>query len=110
MYVRIITVKKPGIPKATTAQVPSCAPLSSEGRTVGIGDAAAQARRCLEIVADILERLATSISDTVRTRILLTRIEDWKAVGQVYGEFFNDVPSRYYRDAGCPSCRLNFPS
>ena len=32
------------------------APLSSEGRTVGIGDAAAQARRCLEIVADALER------------------------------------------------------
>src|SRR5713226_6424876 len=65
--------------------------LSSEGRTVGIGDAVAQARRCLEIVADALERLGTSISDTVRTRVLLTRIDDWKAVGQVHGGFFKNV-------------------
>jgi len=27
----------------------------------------------------------------VRTRTLLTRIEDWEAVGRVHGEFFADV-------------------
>jgi len=27
----------------------------------------------------------------VRTRILLTRIEDWEAVARVHGEFFRDV-------------------
>ena len=71
--------------------VSGTAPLSSDGRTVGIGDPAAQARRCLEIIADSLEGLGTTISETVRTRILLRRIDDWKAVGQVHGEFFNDV-------------------
>ena len=27
----------------------------------------------------------------VRTRILLTRIEDWEQVARVHGEFFRDV-------------------
>jgi enamine deaminase RidA (YjgF/YER057c/UK114 family) len=27
----------------------------------------------------------------VRTRILLTRIEDWQAVAGVHGEFFRDI-------------------
>jgi enamine deaminase RidA (YjgF/YER057c/UK114 family) len=74
-----------------TIAVSGTAPLSPEGRTVGIGDAAAQARRCLEIIADALERLGTSISATLRTNILLKRIDDWKAVGQIHGEFFNNV-------------------
>ena len=31
------------------------------------------------------------MSDVVRTRILLTRIEDWEVVARVHGEFFRDV-------------------
>ena len=27
----------------------------------------------------------------VRTRTLLTRIEDWQAVAEVHGEFFRDI-------------------
>lgn len=27
----------------------------------------------------------------VRTRVLLTRIEDWEAVAQVRGEYFRDI-------------------
>jgi enamine deaminase RidA (YjgF/YER057c/UK114 family) len=29
--------------------------------------------------------------DVVRTRIMLTRIEDWPAVAAVHGEFFADI-------------------
>jgi enamine deaminase RidA (YjgF/YER057c/UK114 family) len=71
--------------------VAGTAPLSAEGRTVGIGDAAAQARKCLEIIASALERLGASTKDVMRTRILLTYIDDWKAVGEVHGEFFKNV-------------------
>jgi enamine deaminase RidA (YjgF/YER057c/UK114 family) len=46
--------------------VAGTAPLSAGGGTVGIGDAAAQARRCLEIIAGALERLGANISDVVR--------------------------------------------
>jgi enamine deaminase RidA (YjgF/YER057c/UK114 family) len=71
--------------------VAGTAPLDVEGRTVAPGDAAEQARRCFEIVARALEELGASLSDVVRTRILLTRIEDWEAVARVHGEFFRDV-------------------
>jgi enamine deaminase RidA (YjgF/YER057c/UK114 family) len=55
---------------------------------VGKGDAAAQARRCLEIIKDALERAGASLEQVVRTRTLLTRIDDWQAVASVHGEFF----------------------
>jgi enamine deaminase RidA (YjgF/YER057c/UK114 family) len=67
------------------------APLGLDGRTVGRGDPAAQARRCLEIIAAALEKAGASMRDLVRTRILLTRIDDWQAVAAVHGEFFGDI-------------------
>lgn len=71
--------------------VAGTAPIAPDGRTAGIGDPAAQARRCLEIIAAALERAGSSLTDVVRTRILLTRIEDWEAVAGVHGEFFRDI-------------------
>ena len=84
-----------GISRAVRAggfiSVAGTAPLDAEGRTVAPGDAAAQARRCFEIVARALGELGAGLSDVVRTRVLLTRIEDWEAVARVHGEFFRDV-------------------
>ncbi len=71
--------------------VSGTAPLGPDGRTVGVGDPAAQARRCLEISRASLEQLHCSLTDVIRTRILLTRIEDWKVVAEVHGEFFRDI-------------------
>lgn len=62
-----------------------------EGKTAGIGDPAAQARRCLEIIAAALQDAGSSLSQVVRTRILLTNIDDWEAVAAVHGEFFRDI-------------------
>src|ERR671916_1359295 len=84
-----------GISRAVRAgsfiSVAGTAPLDAEEKTVAPGDAAAQARRCFEIVARALENLGAGLADVVRTRILLTRIEDWEAVARVHGEFFRDV-------------------
>jgi enamine deaminase RidA (YjgF/YER057c/UK114 family) len=71
--------------------VAGTAPLGPDGRTVGRGDAAAQARRCLEIIAGALEKAGASMRQVVRTRILLTRIDDWEAVAAVHGEFFREI-------------------
>jgi enamine deaminase RidA (YjgF/YER057c/UK114 family) len=71
--------------------VSGTAPLGPDGRTVGVGDPAAQARRCFEISRLALEQLGSSLADVVRTRIFLTRIEDWRAVGEVHGEVFRDI-------------------
>jgi enamine deaminase RidA (YjgF/YER057c/UK114 family) len=71
--------------------VSGTAPLDADGRTVGIGDAGAQARRCLEIIAVALEKAGASLGQVVRTRILLVHIEDWQAVAAVHGEFFGQI-------------------
>ena len=67
------------------------APVGPDGKTVGVGDPAAQARRCLEIIREALERSGACLGDVVRTRVLLTHIENWKAVIDVRAEYFADV-------------------
>jgi enamine deaminase RidA (YjgF/YER057c/UK114 family) len=71
--------------------VSGTAPIGPDRKTAGRGDPSAQARRCLEIIRSALEGAGASLSDVVRTRIYLTRIGDWEAVGEVHGEFFRDV-------------------
>jgi enamine deaminase RidA (YjgF/YER057c/UK114 family) len=71
--------------------VTGTAPLGPDGSTVGPGDPAAQARRCLEIINEALCQMGATLHDVIRTRIYLTRIEDWEAVGAVHGEFFGEI-------------------
>jgi enamine deaminase RidA (YjgF/YER057c/UK114 family) len=72
----------------SAVSVAGTAPLGPDGSTVGQGDAAVQARRCLEIIAAALEAAGASLRHVVRTRILLTRMENWPAVARVHGEYF----------------------
>ena len=65
-------------------------PIGPDGKTVP-GGVAAQARRCFEISLIALEQLGAVPGDIIRTRMMLTRIEDWEAVAEVHGEFFRDI-------------------
>ena len=100
MMRKLISSKSPYEPKVGISRavrvgpiitVAGTAPLGPDGRTVAPGDPAAQARRCLEIIAAALAAAGASMSHVVRTRILLTRIADWQAVAAVHGEFFRDI-------------------
>ena len=71
--------------------VSGTAPIGPDRRTVGVGDPAAQTRRCLEIIAAALQQAGAQLRHVVRTRILLTRIGDWEAAAGVHGEFFRDI-------------------
>jgi enamine deaminase RidA (YjgF/YER057c/UK114 family) len=71
--------------------VAGTAPLGPDGKTVGHDDAAAQAVRCFEIAEAAPERAGARLEDVIRTRILLTRIDDWRAVAEVHGRFFRDI-------------------
>lgn len=67
------------------------APVGPDGKTVGIGDAAAQTRQCIEIIKAALEQAGSRLHDVVRTRVILTNIDDWKAAIDVRKEYFRDI-------------------
>ena len=67
------------------------APIGTDGKTVAPGDAGAQARRCLEIIRQALENAGASLSDVVRTRVMLKHIEDWQAVARARAEYFREI-------------------
>jgi len=71
--------------------VSASASIGPDGATVGAGDPSAQARRCLEVIRTALETAGASLTDVVRTRIFLTRIEDWQQVAKVHGEVFGSI-------------------
>ena len=80
-----------GVRAGRIIAIAGTAPIGADGNIVAIGDAAAQARRCFEIVQAALEQLGSGLADVIRTRILLKHIEDWGAVAMVHGEFFKDI-------------------
>ena len=51
--------------------VSGTAPLGPDGKTVGVGDAYAQTRRCLEIILQAVKDAGGAAEDVVRTRIML---------------------------------------
>ena len=54
-------------------------------------DAAGQTRRIFAIAENALAEAGAKWKDVIRTRMYLTHVEDWEAVGRVHGEFFGQI-------------------
>jgi enamine deaminase RidA (YjgF/YER057c/UK114 family) len=54
-------------------------------------DAATQTRHTLEIIRAALEKAGARMEDVVRTRMYLTHVDDWEAVGRAHGEIFGAI-------------------
>ena len=70
--------------------VSGCTSTGEDGAFVD-GDAAAQARRALANLIRALERAGATPEDVVQTRMYVTDIDQWEAVGRAHGETFGAV-------------------
>ncbi|TMA08611.1 MAG: RidA family protein [Methanobacteriota archaeon] len=61
------------------------------GGVVSSGNAYGQAVFALRKIEAALEKAGARLEDVIRTRIFLTHINDWQAVGRAHAEFFGDI-------------------
>jgi enamine deaminase RidA (YjgF/YER057c/UK114 family) len=62
-----------------------------DGQVVGPGDAGEQTRVILRIIGEALTKAGATFDQVVRTRMFVTQIADWEAVGVAHGEVFADI-------------------
>ncbi|MGB0631845.1 MAG: RidA family protein [Alphaproteobacteria bacterium] len=65
--------------------------VDENGNVVGVGDAGAQARFVFQLIDTALRGCDAALRDVVRTRMFVTDIDQWEAIGKAHREIFGDI-------------------
>jgi len=65
--------------------------LDGEGNSVGVDDPYVQTVEIIRIADRILQEAGATLQDVIRTRIFVTDIGQWEAVGRAHREFFGQI-------------------
>jgi enamine deaminase RidA (YjgF/YER057c/UK114 family) len=62
-----------------------------EGEIVDVGDPYAQASQAIDNIESALDEAGASLADVVRTRMFVTDVDHYDAVGRAHGETFGEI-------------------
>lgn len=65
--------------------------VDAVGNIIGPGDAYLQTRAILERIRLVLTEADALLEDVVRTRMFVTNIDNWEAVGRAHRECFGEI-------------------
>lgn len=74
-----------------TIEISGTVATDSSGEVVGIDDVYLQTKFILMRIENVLGQLNAGMTDVVRTRIFVTDITRWEAVGKAHGEVFGEI-------------------
>jgi enamine deaminase RidA (YjgF/YER057c/UK114 family) len=65
--------------------------VNEHGQVVGVHDPAEQTRYIFSKIEKALIEAGATLTDVVRTRMFVTDITQWEAIGRVHGEIFRAI-------------------
>jgi aminoacrylate peracid reductase len=86
----------PAVKAGNVLYISGAVAIDSEGKTIGIGDAAEQTRQVLASIKTLVEAAGGTMADIAFNHVFLKDLGDYAAMNKVYREYFpKDPPARY---------------
>lgn len=71
--------------------VTGTAPIAPDGSVHAPGNMYEQTKRCFAIIQDVIALAGGKMEDVIRTRVFLTKMDQWKEAAKAHGEVFSEI-------------------